>query len=396
MTHQPTGQRPQLPARVHPDDRGRIEGLNALATLIQGVPQPRMPLSYYTPILIQCTLPHSDPKTRDWIRKNGDFSLIVSSGVDNDGKPYGIPYGSFPRLMLAYIITRVIETGESRIELESYFSGFMREIGYTGNLRGNSRQAKSVHNQLLRLLLASIRFEISAGTAEKGQMAGVNINIADEYSLWWDCRNPEQDSLWGSHIEISEKFRKAILSTPLPLRTDILKAHRKSPMALDVYMWVSYRLFVMQSNGQEAISLGYGRLHEQFGTGIAEENYRSFRRDLKTAFAKVDESWRTPDGEKQRLNYEFEPTRLVLYRSPLLVNAKPTPAQESARRILESRSFDEATRRKARQLAGKWDVPYLTGQYFDWIEREGIAPKDPSAHFLDFIKTHRQRHGEPV
>jgi len=41
-----------------------------------------------------------------WIRKNGDFSLIVCSGFDRDGTPYGIPYGSFPRLVLAYIITQ--------------------------------------------------------------------------------------------------------------------------------------------------------------------------------------------------------------------------------------------------------------------------------------------------
>jgi hypothetical protein len=388
--------KPQLPARVHPDDRNRIEGLKTLGTLIQRAPQTKAPLSYYTPILIQCTLPHSDPKTPSYAKTNGDFSLIVSSGFDRDGKPYGVPYGSLPRLVLAYIITRVIETGERCIDLSSHFSSFMKEIGYTGNLRGNSRQAKSVHNQLIRLLLASIRFEISEGTAEKGQMAGVNINIADEYRLWWDFRNPEQDSLWGSHIEISEKFRKAILSAPLPLRTDILKVHRKSPLVLDVYMWVSYRLFVMQSTGQESIALGYGRLQEQFGTGIGEKDYRKFRSRLKDAFVSVDESWRTPDGEKQSLNYEFEPTRLVLYRSPLLVQAKPTPAQEAARRILESRSFDEATRRKARQLAGKWDVPYLTSQYFEWIEHEGIAPKDPRAHFLDFIKTHRQRHGETV
>ena len=38
------------------------------------------------------------------IRKNGDFSLIVCSGFDRDGTPYGIPYGSFPPLVLAYII----------------------------------------------------------------------------------------------------------------------------------------------------------------------------------------------------------------------------------------------------------------------------------------------------
>ena len=70
-------QKPTPSARVHPDDRRRGEGLQALGTLIQGAPQPQAPLSYYTPILIQCTLPHSDPKVNPRIRKNGDFSLIV-------------------------------------------------------------------------------------------------------------------------------------------------------------------------------------------------------------------------------------------------------------------------------------------------------------------------------
>jgi hypothetical protein len=99
-------QKPTPSARVHPDDWRRGEGLQALVTLIQGAPQPQAPLSYYTPILNQCTLLHSDPKVNPWIRKNGDFSLTVSSGFDRDGTPYGIPYGSCPLLVVAYIITQ--------------------------------------------------------------------------------------------------------------------------------------------------------------------------------------------------------------------------------------------------------------------------------------------------
>lgn len=378
--------------RVHPDERSRIEGLKVLGTLIQGAPQPKAPVSYYTPILIQCTLPHSDPKTRDWVKTNGDVSLIISSGVDKNLEPYGIPYGSFPRLVLAYIITRVIETGEQRIALASHFSGFLREIGYTGNHKGAGVKGQRVRSQLLRLLRASITFE---GNRD-GHLAVQDVKVAPRFELWWDYKNPEQESLFGSYIDISEDFRQAILCAPVPLRTDILKALRKSPLALDVYMWTSYRLFIMHATGQEAIGLGYGRLQEQFGTGIAEEHYRSFRRDLKTAFAKVDEQWRAPNGEKVPLNYEFESDQLVLYRSPLLLNARPPLEQGASRHMLASRSFDDVTRRKARQLAGKWDVSYLAGQYFAWIEHKGIAPKDPRAHFLDFIRTHRQRHGETI
>jgi hypothetical protein len=99
-------QKPTPSARVHLDDWRRGEGLQALVTLIQGAPQPQAPLSYYTPILNQCTLPHSDPKVNPWICKNGDFSLTVSSGFDRDGTHYGIPYGSCPHLVVAYIITQ--------------------------------------------------------------------------------------------------------------------------------------------------------------------------------------------------------------------------------------------------------------------------------------------------
>ncbi len=357
MAKEPSIRKPKSSARVHPDDRSRIEGLKAIATVLQGTPPPQTPISYYTPILIQCTLPHSDPKVNPWIRKNGDFSLIVSSGFDGDGKPYGIPYGSFPRLVLAYIITRVIQTGERRIDLSSHFSSFLKEIGYTGNLKGNIRPARSVRDQLMRLLMASIRFEGRGGTDEQGRLVGVNINVASKYDLWWDFKKPEQDSLWGSYIDISEEFRQSILSAPVPLRTDILKALKKSPLALDAYMWVSYRLFTMRATGQESISLGYGRLQEQFGTGIAEANYRKFRQEFRLAFAKVAKYWRVDDTEKHLLNYELNTTGLVLYRSPLLI-AKPKASrtQEETQRVISSRSFDQETRRSARQLAGQWDV----------------------------------------
>jgi len=70
---------------VHPDNRGRIEGLKAVATVLQGAPKQKTPISYYTPILIQCTLPYIDPKTPTWVKTNGDFSLILASGANEKG-----------------------------------------------------------------------------------------------------------------------------------------------------------------------------------------------------------------------------------------------------------------------------------------------------------------------
>ena len=392
-----TEKKPKPAARTHPDDRARIAALNAVGQTLRGTTPEKPPTSYYTPLLIQCTLPHSDPKARDWKRTNGDFTLIISSGVDKDLVPYGIPYGSFPRLTLAYIITEVKESRKRTIELSSSFGGFLKEIGYIGNLRGNTRASKTVQGQLQRLLKSSITFDRSEGTTEQGSDLFGRLDVADTATLWWDYKQPDQGSLWGSHIELSEKFYQAILANPVPLRTDILAALKKSPLALDVYMWLSYRLFTLQNAGQEQVTLSYGRLQEQFGTGIAEKNYRNFRSRFKQALADVAKYWVSPDGTKELLNYELHEKGMTLFRSPLLINipkrkiAAQAAADEAAR-ILASRKFDDLTLKQAKQAAGtQWDMRWLQNQYFEWIEQESITPKDPRAHFLDFIKTHRQR-----
>jgi hypothetical protein len=142
------------PARIHPDKRGGVLLANLVSELQGEKATNQPPISYYSPELIQATLPHSDPKTPIWVRKNGDFSLVVTSGASGNGEFIGIPYGSFPRLVLAYITTRVVATHERRIELSSHFGMFLKEIGYSGNLRGNILPARRVKDQLYKLLNA--------------------------------------------------------------------------------------------------------------------------------------------------------------------------------------------------------------------------------------------------
>ena len=189
MTH-PTDT-PKPAPRIHPEQRDRIAALNTAGQALRGLPEPKPPTSYYTPELIQCTLPHSDPKTNLWIRKNGNYSLIIQSGADSEGQYFGIPCGSFPRLVLAYIVTRVVETHERRIDFSSYFSGFLKEIGYTGNHRGNSDSGKRIHDQLERLLHATISFEYK----DDQQRSRANITIAPKSVLWWKLQKTRSRQL---------------------------------------------------------------------------------------------------------------------------------------------------------------------------------------------------------
>ena len=398
--------KPSTLERIHPDKRGTLILANALAEASGEKPVTADTLSYYSPELIQATLPHTDPKKHVWVRQNGKFTLTVASGYDQKGEMLGIPYGAFPRLVLAYIISQVIDpqrrqvmsSDDRRIELTSHFGTFLKQVGYTGHHWGNSISARRLKDQLNRLLGASISFHYEEGSALAGRSANLKMHVAPRFELWWDFRAPEQDSLFGSWITLSEDFYNAILARPVPLKTEVLKDLHKDILALDVYMWVSYRLMGMKGNHRDEITVPYSALQAQFGTNIADENYRQFRQKIKKAFVKVAQYW-IPSGSKSgdsMLRYEFSERGVTLYHSPMLVrNTRPTKREDSAA-IMAARRFDEETRKQARLRAGTlFRVADLEPQYFEWAEKAGFnaanPPDSPRAHFLDFIDKHKAR-----
>ncbi len=60
--------------------------------------------------------------------------------------------------------------------------------------------------------------------------------------MWWTPRQPEQAALWESTVMLSERFFNEITETPVPIDLRALKALKQSPMALDVYLWLTYRM----------------------------------------------------------------------------------------------------------------------------------------------------------
>ena len=63
-------------------------------------------LGFMSRLLIMVNLPYRDlgNNKKVWIRKNGKVTIIVASSYNKDGVSVGIPYGSYPRIILAYII----------------------------------------------------------------------------------------------------------------------------------------------------------------------------------------------------------------------------------------------------------------------------------------------------
>jgi hypothetical protein len=72
--------------------------------------------------------------------------------------------------------------------------------------------------------------------------APFGIGSAD---LWWDVQAPEQLGIFQSTLELSDQFYREVMEHPIPVDMRVLKLLKRSPMALDVYAWLSYRMFTL-------------------------------------------------------------------------------------------------------------------------------------------------------
>ena len=232
--------------------------------------------------LVQATLPHKNPgDVPAWSRKNGNLTLGIQPGWDHKkNKSIGYPYGTLPRLLLFWITTEAIRTKNPRIELGNSLSQFMETLGLNSRGGGKRSDVKRLQNQMTRLFQSSISFN----QYSEGKMAWINMHVAPKGMLWWDEKKPEQATLFENWIQLGEDFFKAITSAPVPADMRILKALKRSPLALDLYVWATYTAYQTQKTGQSR-SLSWVLLHEQFGAEYRD--VKEFARKAWHALSKV-------------------------------------------------------------------------------------------------------------
>src|ERR1700692_2114876 len=63
------------------------------------------------------SLPHKRIHEPVWERKGHLTTLIVDSGLDRARHPIGIPYGALARVILLYLQTEAIRTGNPEVDL---------------------------------------------------------------------------------------------------------------------------------------------------------------------------------------------------------------------------------------------------------------------------------------
>jgi hypothetical protein len=217
----------------------------------------------------QCALPHKRlADDAPWGIVSERVKLMVEPGrrqvVALDGSQLfehmGVPFGSHARLILLYLQTEALRTGSREVELGGSMRGWLARVGIpAGGMSG-----KSVRDQAERISRCKLTFDISTGGGASGL---VQQTIVDR-ALFLEAEHGggRQGRLSLETAKLSEGFFEQLKKHPVPLEEAAIKALSNNAPALDVYLWLAYRLHALK----EKRLVSWAALKGQFGTGFAK------------------------------------------------------------------------------------------------------------------------------
>ncbi len=160
---------------------------------------------------------------------------------------------------------QVVRTKERTIVLGESLSDFMRKLDIvpTGGRWGTISALKK---QTTSLFSASIR----AVYDDDSRFSMQSASVAESTDLWWNPKSPDQIGLFASTVTLSETFYRAtIRDYPVPVDMHVLRHLRQSPLALDIYCWLTHRMSYLKqptSIPWEALQLQFGADYKQTKT----------------------------------------------------------------------------------------------------------------------------------
>lgn len=197
-------------------------------------------LAYFARMLVQVTMPHSKPVSNEFERRNGPLvmTMLAKSSV-------GLPYGTYPRLLMAWMTTEAVRTKSRELELGASLSEFLRRLDLEPH--GGPRGSISIlRRQMMRLFGCSVSWTWRSDRQEIMR----NIHPVEGADLWWDPKSPKQVSMWKSSILLNERFFQELIDRPVPVNMVAMRAlaKQRSPMALDIYNWLTYRMSYLRKD----------------------------------------------------------------------------------------------------------------------------------------------------
>ena len=240
-------------------------------------------IGFMARLIALCSLPRTNPGNRQrYVRRNGPYKLGMTAGIDNK-----LPYGTIPRLLLAWVCTEAVRTQSRELVLGKSLSEFMRKLDIYSTSGGSRGDRTRFRNQMRRLFNAHVQLVYED---ERGE-ANMSSSVADRSEFWWNERKPDAPVLWDSKIRLGEDFFNEIIRHPIPIDMNTLKALKRCALGLDLYLWLTYRTFSLT----RPVRITWRQLYRQFGTDPAKASdkfiVRNFRQNVLRELEKIKLAW---------------------------------------------------------------------------------------------------------
>ena len=134
-------------------------------------------------------------------------------------------------------------------------------------------------NQLHRLFSTTIRWTYT--DEARGYASGRGLVVAGEHQLTWSPRDPAQKPSWSSRVALGREFFDEITSSSVPVDLRAIRLLERSPLALDIYVWLTYRMSYLK----RPCLIPWEALRDQFGAEYAR--LTDFRRRFLKALRLV-------------------------------------------------------------------------------------------------------------
>jgi hypothetical protein len=265
-------------------------------------------LTYLSPIIAQTSLPHTEPDSNLPFFKceNGNVATTIVRGTLRN--PYterfelqGYPYGAKPRLMLMYLCTLVTLTRKKEVYLGDTLGEFQKRLGIRGSTGGQYGSIRPTKEQLMRLAASHLQLYCSDGIRHSMIAPGRMIKRFD----FWLPDGIHEVSRWDGMVTIGDEVFECLINGNMPLRTEAIAMLQNSPLKLDIYSWLAFRLWRIRKSPMKP--LPWVVLQNQFSQGYIRP--RDFKRAFKEALAVVLKAY--PEAK-----VEFDGNdELVLHRS---------------------------------------------------------------------------------
>jgi hypothetical protein len=252
-------------------------------------------------------LPHRRVEEHIWRRESPRATLLVESGHDRQGVAVGVPYGSLARLILLYLQTEAVRTGSPEVELGRSMNAWLGRM----QIAGGGRTRTLVSEQARRISACRLTFFTDRGPGVESRHNGAFVRDAISLS---GLADKDQPSLWQDRVRLDEGYFASLTAHPVPVREEAIRAIGQRSMAIDVYVWLAYRLHVLD----KPTAISWTAVNSQFGSSfaVARQAKAAFITALKIAGAAYPEA-----------RVDVETAGLVLHPSP------PAVPKVEARRL---------------------------------------------------------------